>query len=129
MTRVTAAVIERAGRFLIARRKPGLRFAGVWEFPGGKVEPDETPEAGLRREIAEELEIEIAVGAPLGSFPHSGPDLSIELLAYRAEWVGGDIVLHDHAELRWVTPAEMPSYDFALPDRGLVRLLRGEAAP
>lgn len=126
MTRVTAAVIERSGRFLIAQRKPGLRFAGVWEFPGGKVEPGETPEAGLRREIAEELAIEIAVGAPLGAFRHSGPDLAIELLAFRAEWIGGRIVLHDHAEVRWVTPAEMPDFDFALPDRDLVRLLRGE---
>ena len=128
MTRVTAAVIERDGRVLIARRKSGDRFGGVWEFPGGKLEPGETPEAGLRREIDEELGMSIGIGPGLGSFPYVSPAWSIELIAFRAVWTTGTMILREHDEVRWVAPGELASYAFAEPDRPIVRLLAGEAA-
>jgi 8-oxo-dGTP diphosphatase len=123
MIRVTAAVIERDGRVLIARRRSGDRFGGVWEFPGGKLEPDETPEEGLRREIDEELGMTIEVGARLGTFPFVSAAWSIELLAFRAAWTGGTMVLREHDDARWVRPSELLSFAFAEPDRPIVRLL------
>ncbi len=128
MITVTAAVIEREGRVLIARRRCGDRFGGVWEFPGGKLEPDETPEDGLRREIDEELGLLIAVGPRLGTFPFVSADWSIELIAFRAAWTGGTMVLREHDDARWVKPSEMEGFTFAEPDRPIVRLLSEEAS-
>ncbi len=120
---VAAAVIERDGRILIARRRPGDRFGGVWEFPGGKVEPGEEPRQGLRREIREELDLDIDVGSTLGDFPFASEAFSLLLTAFRATILGGLIRLHDHSEIAWVRPEELSGYDFALPDRPLVRRL------
>ncbi len=128
MTRVTAAVIERDGRVLIARRRLGDRFGGVWEFPGGKLEPDETPEEGLRREIDEELGMTIEVGPPLGSFSYNSADWSIELIAFRASWIGGTMVLREHDDALWIAPSDLDRFVFSDPDRPIVRLLAGEAA-
>jgi 8-oxo-dGTP diphosphatase len=128
MTCVTAAVIERDGLVLIARRRPGDRFGGVWEFPGGKLESGETPEEGLRREIDEELGMAITVGTRLGTFPFASAAWSIELIAFRAAWTGGTMALHDHDDARWVRPSELMSFIFAEPDRPIVRLLLGEAS-
>jgi len=127
MIRVTAAVVERNGRFLVARRKPGLRFGGVWEFPGGKVEPGETAEECLRREIREELGLEIAVDGGCGVYPHSSSDLAVELIAFRATILSGHIVLRDHDAVRWAAPADLDVFDFSEPDRPLIRMLRGES--
>ncbi|MGD0781616.1 MAG: (deoxy)nucleoside triphosphate pyrophosphohydrolase [Candidatus Aminicenantales bacterium] len=127
MTRVTAAVIERDGRVLIARRRSGDRFGGVWEFPGGKIEPGETPEEGLRREIDEELGLTIEVGPAVGTFSYISADWSIELIAFRAAWTGGTMILREHDDARWVGPSELERFAFSEPDRPIVRLLAGEA--
>jgi 8-oxo-dGTP diphosphatase len=127
MLLVTAAVIEHNGRVLIARRRPEDRFGGVWEFPGGKLESGETPEAGLRREIDEELGLAIEIGEGLGSFPFTAEGRSIELIVFRAAWSGGSLILREHSEARWVAPADLPDYDFAGPDRPVVQILAGEA--
>lgn len=126
MLRVTAAVIEKDGRVLIARRRADDRFGGLWEFPGGKLEAGESPEAGLRREIDEELGIAIAVGPRLGFFPYAGADWSMELQAFRAVWTSGDLVRREHDEIRWAAPEELPGFEFAEPDRPIVRLLAEE---
>jgi 8-oxo-dGTP diphosphatase len=128
MMRVTAAVIEREGRILIARRREDDRFGGIWEFPGGKIEPGEEPRDCLRREIREELELVIEVGASLGEFPYVSPLRSLILLAFRASILSGAPVLHDHSELAWPRPGDLSAFDFAEPDRPLVdRLLRASA--
>lgn len=123
LTKVVAAVIEREGKVLIARRCKEIGFGGFWEFPGGKVKDGETPEKGLEREIAEELGLRIRVGEILHSVPYRSPILSIELLAYRAVLVSGEFKLTDHDEIRWAEPSELEETDFTEPDRPVVRLL------
>jgi len=126
MQKVTAAVIEHEGRILIARRRRGDRFGGRWEFPGGKLEPGEAPSEGLRRELREELGVEARVGLFLGSFPFAGPDLAIELLAFRVALDGHDPLPLDHDQLAWVAPADLPGFDLTEPDRPLAALLAGK---
>lgn len=128
MQKVTAAVIEEGGRVLIARRKAADRFGGLWEFPGGKLEPGEAPEAGLRREILEELGVETRIGGFLGAFPYDSSRLSIELLAYRVSIERGELRPVDHDEIVWARPGDLPGYEFTEPDRPLVALLAAEAA-
>jgi len=129
MIRVTAAVIERPGAVLIAKRKRGDRFGGTWEFPGGKIEAGETPEECLCREIEEELGLKILIGPGLGVFPYASGGWAVEIIAFRAVWTGGDPVSREHDEVRWVSPADLAGFHFAEPDRPLVRILSEEAGP
>jgi len=123
--RVTAAIIEEGGRVLIARRKPGRHMGGRWEFPGGKIEPGETPEQSLARELEEELAIEARVGALLCTASYEGDGVSLELLVYRVTRTAGTPALREHEELRWVSPADLPAYDLAESDRRVVAELYG----
>jgi 8-oxo-dGTP diphosphatase len=123
MIDVTAAILIENGRVLIARRKPGASQAGMWEFPGGKVQPGESPEAGLKREIREELGLDIAVGKFLGESMHAYADLSIRLLAYCARIEAGAPVLNDHAEVEWVRFEELGRFAFCAADMPFVRML------
>lgn len=120
---VTAAVIEKDGRILIARRKQGWRFAGKWEFPGGKIEPGETPEECLRRELREELDIEAEVGEFFCSSTYRYSHATVQLLVYRAYHVAGEYTLHDHQEIRWVLPTELAQYDFPEADKPVIEKL------
>ena len=123
MIDVTAAILTQAGRVLIARRKPGASQAGMWEFPGGKVRPGETPEECLKREVREELSLDIAVGTLLGESIHAYADQSIRLLAYCACIEAGEPVLNDHAEVEWVRFDELGRFTFCAADRPFVRML------
>ena len=125
MVIVTAAVIEKEGRILIARRKKGWRHAGKWEFPGGKIEPGETPEECLRRELREELAIEAEIGEFVCSSTYAYSHATIQLLVYRASHVSGEFTLHDHQEMRWVLPDELLQYEFPEADKPVVDRLRG----
>lgn len=120
---VTAAVLEKDGRILIARRKRGHHLADKWEFPGGKLEEGETPEDCLRREMMEEFGIDVAIGELVGHSHHVYPHGKIDLLAYRVTHLSGDYQLHDHEEIRWVHPADLPSHDFSAADIPIVKLL------
>jgi 8-oxo-dGTP diphosphatase len=121
--RVPAGIIEGDGKVLIGRRKPGKHMGGKWEFPGGKIEPGETPEESLVRELAEELGVQARVGRFLGRAFFEGDGVSLELLVYRVEGVEGTPVLREHEELRWVKPEELLSYDLADSDRAVVKEL------
>jgi mutator protein MutT len=122
---VAAAVIEEKGAILIGRRKGG-RFAGLWEFPGGKVEPGETPEECLKRELREELDVEAEIGGLFLSVRHVYSHAPVELLVYRARIVAGEPSLHDHDELRWVRPEDLSSYEFPAADLPVVLRLAGD---
>jgi 8-oxo-dGTP diphosphatase len=116
-TKVAAAVIHRGGKILIARRKKGDRFEGRWEFPGGKIEAGESPEECLRRELREEMEVDIEAEEYLGSVLFETSGLSIELMAFRASLLSGKIRCHDHDEIRWIDPDDLGDFDLAEPDR------------
>ncbi len=120
---VTAAVIQKDGRILIARRKHAY-MGYQWEFPGGKLEDNETLEECLKREILEELGITITVGALISSRKHIiNCQAAIVLYAYHAAYVSGDITLTDHDEIAWVRPEDLPRYSFPDPDSQIVREL------
>jgi len=130
MIEVTAAVIENAGRILICRRRKGGPNGGLWEFPGGKIEPGESAEEALRREIKEELDLDIEVGERLGAVFGGGPSGDLVLEGYRARLRRpGGCVLRDHDDVRWVVPEELAGFPFAPADRPFVELLRGRKRP
>ncbi|HAT72514.1 MAG TPA: 8-oxo-dGTP diphosphatase MutT [Elusimicrobia bacterium] len=124
MKQVTAAVIEKDGKIFIARRKPGDTLAGKWEFPGGKIEPGETPEACLRRELMEEFGVDTKIGEFICSSKFDYKHLPIELLAYRTEHLSGDFNLNDHDRIEWVAPADLVKYDFCSADIPVLNILR-----
>jgi 8-oxo-dGTP diphosphatase len=116
MIDVTAAILIENGRVLIARRRPGASQAGMWEFPGGKVRPEESPTQCLEREIREELGIRVAVGEFFAESVHAYEEKTIRLLAYRVRAEGGEMSPNDHAELAWVAIADLGRYRFCPAD-------------
>lgn len=124
---VAAALIEKNGLILIAKRKEGKQYFGNWEFPGGTVEEGETPQQCLRRELLEELSITAEIGNLVGvSECTYAPDFTIVLLVYQATIISGVLTLNDHEEIRWVRPIDLTCYDFPQADRSIVeQLVRG----
>ncbi|MGH6651070.1 MAG: (deoxy)nucleoside triphosphate pyrophosphohydrolase [Sphingopyxis sp.] len=122
---VAAAMVDRDGRVLVQQRPPGTAMAGLWEFPGGKIEPGETPEAALIRELAEELGIEVdhACLAPACFASEPLGDRHLLLLVYALrKWKGVPEARHATA-LRWVRPVELYGLDMPPADRPLIGLL------
>jgi 8-oxo-dGTP diphosphatase len=124
LVKVTGAILVNKGQILIAKRKAGSRLAGKWEFPGGKIEPDESPEDCLIRELIEELSINIQVGPFLGDSIYHYDRLSIQLLIYRAYWVSGEIQIRVHDRIEWVPIPKLDHYDFAPADIPIVEKLK-----
>jgi 8-oxo-dGTP diphosphatase len=120
---VTAAILEQEGRVFIAKRRPGKHMGGKWEFPGGKIEPGESAEESLARELREELGVEAVVGVFLCRCSYAGDGVSLDLLVYRASIVSGTPQLLEHQEMSWVRPEELLSYDLADSDRKVVENL------
>lgn len=120
---VTAAILMEAGKVLIARRRPDASQPGLWEFPGGKIEAGETPEECLRRELREELAVEIGVEGPFAESIHAQAGRTIRLRAYRVRLLGGVPRPLEHADLAWAAPEELERYDFLPADRPLARRL------
>lgn len=122
---VAAALVDRDGRLLVQQRPEGLSMAGLWEFPGGKVEPGETPEHALIRELAEELGIDVeqACLAPACFASDMLGDRHLLLLLYVCRKWRGTPVAHHASALRWVRPVEL--YGLAMPpaDKPLIGLL------
>lgn len=128
MIEVAAAIIvNQDGRVLLARRKPGKSQGGLWEFPGGKLEPEETAVDCLRRELLEEMGIEIEPHTYFAVHEHDYGTLSIRLIAYKADYIHGVIELVDHDAYAWVMPSELGNYELAPADVPFAeRLIRGE---
>jgi len=126
---VVAAALTRAGRYLIGRRPPGGSAGELWEFPGGKVEAGESPEAALVREIREELAVEIEVGRLIGRSELASPERLLVLDLYAATWRSGDFEARAHLELTWVDAASLQDFCFAPADRPLLPLLARISSP
>lgn len=120
---VVAAVIEREGRILIARRPAASHMGGLWEFPGGKRRPDESAAAALVREIREELDAAVAVGELLETVEWAYPEKTVRLSFFRCA-LRGDARAAEGQEIAWVRPAELRDYQFPPADAGLVERLR-----
>ena len=122
---VAAAIIERAGRYLVTRRQEGTHLAGVWEFPGGKCEPGETLAACMARELREELGIDAAVGAEVFTTTHDYCDRRVELHFLRCE-CAGEATPQLGQEMRWASKNQLLDLDFPPADAELIRLLSSE---
>lgn len=120
---VAAGIIKKEGRYLVAKRAAHKAQGGLWEFPGGKIELNESPEKCLERELWEELGIRVKVGAFFAKSIFSHQALTIELLTYWVDHIDGKILLNEHEEARYVTTDDMGNLMFAPADVPIVRAL------
>lgn len=120
---VVGAVIIQDGRIFAAKRGPGKSMAGFWEFPGGKIEPGESPQAALTRELEEELRIRAEVGEFLTTTRHNTGTVVVELSTYICDLVSGTPILTEHEEFRWVTADKLTELTWAPADVPTVELL------
>jgi 8-oxo-dGTP diphosphatase len=126
---VVGAVLQRDGLILAARRGAGMTQPGVWEFPGGKVEPGETAAEALRREIAEELGCTVHVGAHVVTCEHENGSNTVILDTYRCTLVAGEPRAVEHDEIRWMAPEQLAGLPWSPADLPTVRRLLGPADP
>jgi len=124
---VSAALIFHHGKLLIAQRHTGSHLGGLWEFPGGKREADETFEQCLVREIREELGAEISVGELFEEVTHTYPEKSVHLKFFLCKLVSGEPRPLDCAAIRWVTQTELADFEFPAADAHLLEKLSAEA--
>ena len=116
ITEVVAALIWDGDRFMICQRPPHKARGLLWEFVGGKVEAGETMEQALIRECQEELDVTLAVGDIFMDVLHEYPDLTVHLTLFHATIAKGEPRMLEHNDIRWITPAEIPQYDFCPAD-------------
>lgn len=124
MQTVTAAILMQGGKVLIGQRKAGKQMAHLWEFPGGKLEHGETPEACLAREIKEELALDVAVRELFGESVYHYEHGPVRLLVYRVEEITGELTPLDHQECRWVAISDLGNYEFVPADIPIVQKLQ-----
>jgi len=120
---IAGIICGRDGRILIARRKISDRMGGKWEFPGGKLEAGESHESCLKRELKEELNIDVKVNGLFSRSVFRYMCVPIELICYKTDLIGGDIKLNDHEEYAWVKPEELSGFDFTEADKAAVKKL------
>ena len=117
---VVAGVAVRGGRLMICRRRPDASNGLKWEFPGGKIEPGESPEAALARELREELDVEVRVGRIADAVFYRYPGRDVLVLFYRCEITSGEPKAIDCDAVAWVNPGDLGQYDFTGADRAFV---------
>jgi len=126
---VSAALIFRGGKVLITQRNAKSHLGGLWEFPGGKLEPNETAEQCLVREIREELGIEIAVGELFEEISHAYADKAVHLKFFVCKLISGKLQALDCAAFKWVEKAELAEFEFPAADARLLEKLRAYSFP
>ena len=124
--RVVAAVVARNERYLITQRRPSAVLAGLWEFPGGRVEEGENDAEALRREVRERVGVDVTVGVCIGRRTHDYDGYSVDLVLYQATIVGAvEPKAVRVADCRWVTSGEFEKYRFPAADQATMDLLLG----
>ncbi len=122
---VTAAVIRHNGKVFIAQRPAEGLLGNMWEFPGGKSNPGESLQDCLKREICEELKVDVTIGAPFGTYEHAYTHFRITLHAFECQLSKGQTpVAHEHDDIRWVEPAELDDYPMGKIDRQIAQKLK-----
>jgi mutator protein MutT len=125
---VSAGLIFRSGKLLITQRHAEAHLGGLWEFPGGKREPEETFEACLVRELREELGIDTRIGELLESLTHVYPEKTVHLKFYRCELKSGEPQPLGCPAFRWISLAELDNFSFPAADARLLQMLRDTPA-
>jgi len=121
---VAALVQDEKGRYLITQRRKGSHLAGLWEFPGGKREADESLEEALGRELTEELSAHFAVGQRVETVQWEYPERTIVIHFYRCRLESGTIEPREDQAMAWVAPERLSDFDFPPADRDLIARLR-----
>ena len=116
MTEVVAALIWRGDSFMICQRPAHKARGLLWEFVGGKVEPGEAKEQALIRECREEIGVTLSVGDIFMEVVHEYPDITVHLTLFHAVIAEGEPQMLEHNDIRWITPGEIPEYDFCPAD-------------
>ena len=124
VTEVVAALIWEGGRFLICQRPAHKARGLLWEFVGGKVEPGESKEQALVRECREELAITLSVGEVFMEVEHQYPDITVHLTLFNAAILESTPQMLEHNDIRWITPEEIPQYDFCPADEEILRKIQ-----
>ncbi len=124
MIEVVAALIWDKDKFMICRRPPHKARGLLWEFVGGKVESSETKEQALVRECKEELAIIISVGNKFCEVTHEYPDITVHLTLFNATISEGVPQKLEHVDIRWITPAEIPLYEFCPADKEILEKIK-----
>lgn len=124
---VAAGLIHHDGRYLIARRKPGVHLAGFWEFPGGKREAGESLTECLQRELFEELGVRVDLPIPYRIVRHDYPEKIVELHFFRCAIEEGEAAPVDCEEIRWVLPEELTRFKFPPADWAIIDALQRDA--
>ena len=120
MIDVTCALIIQNQKILVAQNNPTSDQTGKWEFPGGKIKPNETDEECIVREILEELELSVFVSRKLEEVTYDYGHKAIRLIPFICKIGGGKIVLHDHQAIKWLSREELNDVDFSAADKALV---------
>lgn len=122
---VAVALVDTDGRVLLAQRPPGRSMAGLWEFPGGKVEPGESPEHALIRELHEELAIDVKASclAPLTFASHAYDDFHLLMPLYVCRRWNGIVTAREGQQLAWVLPNRLTEYPMPAADKPLIPML------
>ncbi len=122
--RVCAAVIHHQNKILITLRPQNKKLGGYWEFPGGKIENQESPEAALKRELREELDIDVEVGELLETVRHSYSWGNVVIFAYWCHWMDGDIKHLEVADHCWVAADKLLDYDILAADYPIIKKIQ-----
>ena len=120
---VVAAIIIKNDKYFIAQRNRNKHMGLSWEFPGGKVEKGETFEIALKREIKEELNINIAINNKLGEENYKDEKINVKLHYFLCSHISGEIYLNEHEDSAWITKNEFKNYNFAEGDSDIINLL------
>jgi A/G-specific adenine glycosylase len=121
---IAVAVVRRRARILIGKRPTEGLLGGLWEFPGGKIEPGEAPETAAARELREEMCIKAVIGRPIAVVPHAYSHFRITLHAFEAEWTAGEPCGRAVSEWKWVRPDELRVFAFPAANRPILEQIR-----